>query len=138
MKEYIKWFKIYTEQEKKHFYKVFIFDDYEKMYRFCDKTAMEELGDDYKGLCHSWTIELRYQDGKVETSDDVGFIALHTDNLSSGTISHECTHATTYYFDKFKKNKDIFSDEEANEEFAWMQGFLVNQLVEKLYKYNLV
>ena len=138
MREYIKWFKIYTGKEKKWFYKVFVFDDYEKMYRFCDKKAMEELGNDYVGLCHAWIKIKRMKDGTQEVADDIGFIAFHKDRLGAGTISHECTHATTYYFEKYKENKDIFNDCEADEEFAYVQGFLVNQLVSKLYESNII
>lgn len=144
MKYYIQWFKIYADLEHKKFYKVFVFDDFEKMYKFMRKHAVacgdeyfEGVEDNYEGLCHSHAIDVVYGDGTRERYGDIGYILLHKKALTSGVISHECTHATTYYFGQCEVNKNIFEDCEADEKFASVQGYLVDQLVGKLFKYGL-
>lgn len=147
MKEYIKWFKIYTSPQKECFYKVYIFDDWDKMYTFCDRKSEEKIERNYNGLCHSWIKEIHYEDGTIKIDKDIGFIALHKDELTAGVTSHECAHATTYYIKHAIKynlttipssSMEIFSNEEADEHYAWTLGYLVSQLINKIYKSNII
>lgn len=134
--QYIKRFKIKCGKEKdSKFYNVYIFDSFDKMYDYCDKLTTEKISRNYQGLCHGWErIKTDKSNNIIETHPDIGFIALHKNFLGAGVIAHECTHASTYYFKRYVDSKDIYED--ADENYAWTIGYLVSQLVGKLYKYG--
>lgn len=118
------------------YYKVVIFDSFEKMYEYADKHFQEEepLERNYSGIC-KYSSKVIYEDGKLVDIDKCcGWILLHKDYLGGGTVAHECTHAMNYYF-KFRitKCEKIFTDHEYDELFAYMLGGLVNQIYNKLY-----
>src|SRR5207248_1736696 len=58
-----------------------------------------------------------------------GVILFYTNSSArSGVVSHEMTHATTYFWKALRlKRKNIFKDAWADERFAWIQGNLVAQ-----------
>ncbi len=62
---------------------------------------------------------------------------LHS-SKQSGIVSHEMTHATTYWWKHLapKNHKNIYKDGIADEKFAWIQGNLVSQYWRTWYEIN--
>jgi hypothetical protein len=119
----------YPKRLKDWYYKVYIFKRRASMYQFRD--TLNEDGANpmkkphkYYGLCSSFPSK--------KNPKQFGVIMFCTgSSKQSGVVSHELTHATTYWwksiFHKDKKMKNIFGDSKADEQYAWVLGNLVAQ-----------
>lgn len=119
------------------YYRVIIFDNFEDMYNYADKHFDDKppIEHNYSGIC-KYSSKVYYIDGEfVDIDKCCGWILLHKDQMGGGTVSHECGHATTFYF-KYRINncKRVFEDDEYNELFSYILGGLVNQIYTKVYK----
>lgn len=135
MKYYKKKFRVKCSKERNSkYYTVFIFEDLEKM-RIFGKTKCFLPDDDYIGLCYSFDKLLKNKKTDEEKwSNEVGYILLSVNYLGAGVTSHECCHAARYYLERFSAAK--YDSDEYDELFAWTQGYLVSQIVRKLYNYK--
>lgn len=72
-----------------------------------------------------------------ERNKQVGVIVFYTGAIGSGIVSHEMTHAVTFFWTILKgfEAVKIFFDTKHNEDFCFIQGELVSQFWENFYNY---
>lgn len=132
---------LYQKYKNNHldYYHVVIFNSYEDMYEYSDKHFGEEITHDYGAIC-KYLSKVYYEDGiYVDKDKCCGWLLFCKDALGVGTVSHECTHATNYYFKyRITNHKKIFDSTEYDELFAYMLGSLVSQIYRKLYKRGVI
>lgn len=122
------------------YYRVVVFDNYEDMYKYGDKHFIDEkIEHNYSGIC-KYLSNVYYEDGKyIDVDRCCGWILLCKNQVGAGTVSHECSHAITFYYKyRITNCKKIFDDNEYNELFAYMLGSLVNQIYTKLYSKKII
>lgn len=148
----VKMFKEIIEENKdrlKDYMNVYIFEDYNEMYDYVDKSTKIKQIRNYQGMTYS------YKRGLLETDDEkgykdklIGYFKCHGNiylcdkgqELTYNVISHEVCHAIIQYFDNhlLKYNPICKQNEKAtkadlNEElFCYMTGFLNNQILVNL------
>jgi hypothetical protein len=69
---------------------------------------------------------------------EIGQIQMYHGATGSGIVSHECTHAALYWFQRYSRwrLKDL-AKRAADERLAWVQGSLVSQFWRNFYRLKL-
>lgn len=92
--------------------------------------------DNVHGLCQSYDKIDVYDSGKVRRKPPAGFIRLYRKGLRTGIIAHEATHmAVAIYKQDVAKT---IPDMDREERLCYLVGDITRQIVNKLYKYNLI
>lgn len=128
-------FKIYPEE--KHYYRVLIFDTKKNMIKYWKRYGNPNGRKlDFEGICNSYEIRLYKKNKSTEIiKDDIGFILLYRNGFGSGVVSHEITHATTYWCKTagFHLNTSRIVKEN-DERYAYALGNMVTQFWIEYYK----
>lgn len=137
-------FRVYCEKGKPFYYQVYIFDTIEAMQRHFTQTnrnvrwqrgASEgRLG--FEAIAQSWERE-KYNGRKIAVRrTNIGQILFYAGNLGAGIVSHEMTHATTFWAHRTAKMdlSKLYSSRRIDERYAWVQGYLVAQFWTKTYR----
>lgn len=121
------------------YYRVIIFNSFEDMYEYADKYFGEKVEHNYSAIC-KYSSHTYFEDDKfIDIDKCCGWILLNRNYMGSGTVSHECTHAITFYFEyRITNCKKVFGTQEYNELFAYMVGSIVNQIYNKMYSRKLL
>lgn len=123
-------FKIFPKPKSKLYYKVFIFHTKNSMYKFRDLV----IEDGAKGkIAHRYAAVCSAYPSKANKNQYGIILFTRSSAKKSGIVSHEITHATTYWAKYMHKNIDIFYNKEADEKFAWVLGTLVHQFWKSWY-----
>lgn len=128
------------ESRYNDYYLVAIFETYEDMYKYADRHFEEpDLKHNFSAICKYFS-HTYYEDGKyIDVDKCCGWLLFCKNDLGSGTVHHECTHAITYYF-KYRINNcnNLFKVHEYDELFAYMNGSISRQIYNRLYEKKVI
>lgn len=126
-------------RNKNDYYRVIIFNSFDDMYKYADKYFDEFIDHNYSAIC-KYSSHTYFEGNKfIDIDKNCGWILFCKEELGSGIISHECTHAVTFYFQyRISKCYRVFRNEEYNELLAYMIGSLVTQIYTKLYERKVI
>jgi hypothetical protein len=130
-------FKIFPNHPRRFknwYYKVYIFSRKKSMYEVRDDLVKDGANimkkpHKYEAVCSSFNSK--------KDKKQWGVVMFYLKSAArSGVVSHEMTHATTYWWKYLapKKHKNIYKDGIADEMFARIQGNLVYQYWKTWYK----
>jgi len=129
-------FKVYAVKGKPEYYRTWVFDTLDDMYVYADKYGLLSQHHGFEALTHSFRAYKLTKNGKKgKMLPVIGDVMFYKGCVEEGVVSHEMTHAATYYA-HLKNWKFSFALKDKNwrkidEKYAWMQGYMVNQLWRK-------
>ena len=133
-------FKLYPEWwQKKYkdwYYTVHIFRTKKSMYSFRDD--LEKEGASKMGKPHKYLACCSAYKNKKEPKQFGVLCFTKASAKRSGVVSHEFTHATTYWWKATRRGKrtNIFNNPAADERYARIQGYLVQHYWKTWYEIN--
>lgn len=122
------------------YFEVYIFENREDMRQYWRKRFKGQGDDNFAGLCINQSMYKIQEDGTELIHPRIGFLLLNKERLGSGLISHECCHAAFQYDRLLGNTNAVYGEQckDAEERFAYIQGDLVKNIVDKLYKYDIL
>lgn len=134
--------ELYNEL-KYDYYNCIFFDNCEEMYKWYDKKfgKIEPTEHNYDGLC-KYDSKMYFLDEECQNfygyAQNCGYILLSLEDFCVDTMTHEISHAITFYFQyRIKERNHIFdscSETNYNELFCYMSGRMARQINNKYYK----
>jgi len=135
-REWVRWFRIYPNSDRRRFYKVFVFKEKGDMVAFWEaqvRTGMMGRQDEIGGFEAQATCFIRKNShGKVLPT--CGQLLFYAGSVGSGIVAHEMSHAAFYYLERFRPKFRPRSCRDDEESLAWATGYLVNQFWNKFYE----
>ena len=130
-------FRLYTARgrKRKHYYRVLIFPDVDRMRRYWTEqgivVAGSSGGHDWQARATGWVAQYVLRRGRWRKTNCVGEILFHSGNVGSGIVSHEMTHAAHY---TLRQKWAHYNTPYRDEKLAWLQGWLVYQFWVNYYR----
>jgi len=132
-------FRIYPDRAKSCYYVVHIFHTEAKMYEHFRRTNIDpgHTGQlDFRAICQGWSRYTVRDDKRLKRHPEIGQILFWAGNMGAGVVSHELTHATTYWAGRRTRLPlgELYSNRVADERYAWALGHLVAQFWTKYWQ----
>mgnify|MGYP001593298004 CR=1 FL=1 len=134
-------FKIKYAKNSQKYIKAFIFRDKETMYKFYE-LQLEKTGQkdklNFSAMFQPFKI-ISFKNKKEKEKNHMGNLLFYQGATGSGVVSHECGHASLYWFcenNPHPKEYKVIKNMEKEEELLWTLGYLVSQFWKNYYKFQ--
>jgi hypothetical protein len=133
-------FRVYPDRAKTCYYVVYIFRTEAEMFNHFQRTNIDPQMDtgklDFLAVCQGWDRFTIEAGKRRKRHPEIGQILFCVGQMGAGIVSHELTHATTYWAGRRTKLRfaDLHADKATDERYAWAQGHMVSQFWTKFWE----
>jgi hypothetical protein len=134
-------FRIYPNDDRQHYYTVFVFDERYQMHVFHQKqidviqaqepsvSALAEtnLFGDFEAITSAWRVEAVDVSRQPASDLNLGQILFYKKRLGAGIVSHEMTHAAFFWMERRGMLAALATDADVQEQCCLVQGNLTQQ-----------
>lgn len=129
-------FRLRPDPRRNEYYTVYIFKHKAAMQMYWQQVHRLiglPLGGDFEARCVAYR---SYDRRTRKAKPDIGQVLFYKGFIGAGAVSHELTHATTYWCKWNKARQRIFTSCRMEEQFATVQGRLVQGFWNRYYRYE--